>query len=69
VHRTVLEAQKAMTRTRPDAYRPDPHAADMYDRLFALYMKLHDAFGRGQNPPLGRVMKELLEIRASVAAS
>ena len=35
----------------------------MYDRLFGLYMTLHDAFGRGERAELGRVMKDLIAIR------
>ena len=36
----------------------------VYDRLYALYKQLHDAFGvAGTTGDLSRVMKELLAIR------
>jgi L-ribulokinase len=54
-----------MTSLRPEVYRSDPTAADTYDRLFRLYMDLHDAFGKPGGPAMAGVMKGLLEIQRS----
>ena len=37
------------------AYHPDPAAADVYDRLYAEYSRLHDYFGRGENDVMHRL--------------
>jgi L-ribulokinase len=45
-------------------FTPEPEAAAVYDRLYRLYRRLHDAFGiAGHQDSLGDVMKELLTIR------
>ena len=59
-----------MTSVKAKRFDPDPAAHAVYNRLFAFYSRLHDAFG-GVNQgavDLGTVMKELLLIRDSVAA-
>jgi L-ribulokinase len=57
-------AQKAMTGLKPKVYRPNPKAHAVYRELYALYRKLHDAFGtREWTGNLGDVMKQLLDIR------
>jgi L-ribulokinase len=57
-------AQQKMTRTRAGVFKPDPSSAKTYSRLFALYSKLHDAFGTTKyHGELGRLMKELIAIR------
>jgi L-ribulokinase len=69
IHKDVLTAQKAMTSTKPQVYHPNPAATPTYDRLFALYRTLHDAFGtRVQQGGLDRLMKELLAIQKGVRA-
>jgi L-ribulokinase len=45
-------------------FKPNPKAHETYRELYALYKKLHDAFGtRDWNGNLYDVMKQLLEIR------
>jgi len=57
----------AMTGVQEYVYQPIPKNAAIYDRLFKLYRKLHDAFGiAGHTADLSGVMKELLCIRDSV---
>ena len=58
------EAQKAMTGLKPRIFQPNQAAFAVYQKLYALYRKLHDAFGtqQGQGSLYG-VMKELIEIR------
>jgi len=61
----VPAAAEAMGRVRQDVYRPDPARADVYDELYAEYVRLHDYFGRGENKAMyrlralrGRVLSE-----------
>ncbi|MBP1622420.1 MAG: L-ribulokinase [Acidobacteria bacterium] len=63
---SVASAQKAMVRTGKE-YRPDEKNHRMYQRLYTIYRRLHDAFGTRQG--LGSMysgMKELLDIRDEV---
>jgi len=63
-YRDVHEAAQAMGKLRRDAYLPDPAAADVYDRLYARYTRLHDHFGRGGDD----VMHALRRIDATAPA-
>jgi L-ribulokinase len=51
----VPAAAAAMGRRRQAAYLPDPSSADVYDRLYDEYLRLHDYFGRGQNEVMHRL--------------
>lgn len=69
-HRTVQDAQQAMTGVRTVEFRPNPAAVKVYRRLYALYRQLHDAFGvRDGAVPLHGVMKELIAIRQSARSA
>ena len=58
-------AQKAMTSLKDIEYKPRAAARKTYDRLFALYQNLHDAFGGvNRKADLSGVMKELLAIKS-----
>jgi L-ribulokinase len=58
------EALQAMTGLKARVFRPNPKAHEVYKQLYALYRKLHDAFGTKEgNGSLYPVMKELIEIR------
>jgi L-ribulokinase len=58
-------AQKAMTSLKDIEYKPRPAARKTYNRLFALYQKLHDSFGGvNRKADLSGVMKELLTIKS-----
>jgi L-ribulokinase len=59
---SIGEAARCMAGVRAEVYRPDPAAHAVYERLYAEYVRLHDYFGRGENP----VMKTLLSIRDDV---
>jgi L-ribulokinase len=48
-----------MGRVKQQAYQPDSARADIYDELYAEYVRLHDYFGRGEN----QVMYRLRAIR------
>ncbi|HEY1684489.1 MAG TPA: ribulokinase [Tepidisphaeraceae bacterium] len=63
-HANFADAISAMTGVQEKIFVPNPVRAAIYERLFALYRKLHDAFGiRGTCIDLSNVMKELLDIR------
>jgi L-ribulokinase len=64
---SFAEAADAMTGVLDTTFAPDAQRRKIYDRLFALYMKLHDSFGTpNYNEGLYNVMKELLAIRDEV---
>jgi L-ribulokinase len=50
---------------RDGVYTPDPVSADVYDDLYAEYVRLHDYFGRGPN----EVMHRLRDLRDRVLAA
>ncbi len=58
-------AQRAMTGLKPRVFQPNPEAHTVYRELYALYRKLHDAFGTPDwQGNLYDVMKTLIAIRA-----
>lgn len=68
-YRNVEQAQRKMTGTRPDFYRPRKAAVRVYQQLYPLYRALHDAFGtRSYSGTLHHVMKELIAIRQAARA-
>ncbi len=61
---SVEQAQRKMTGTKPDFYRPRKAAVEVYRQLYTLYRTLHDAFGASTySGPLNQVMKTLIAIR------
>src|SRR5882672_7105182 len=63
-HDNYADAQKAMTGLKPRVFKPNPGAHQVYQRLYRLYRKLHDAFGTAAGDGnLYSVMKDLIEIR------
>ena len=63
-HADFGSAVKAMTGVQDKVYTPIPANVAVYEKLFQLYRKLHDAFGvAGHTGDLSGVMKQLLEIR------
>ena len=66
-HATFDEGIAAMTGTKETVFEPIPEHQDVYDRLYRLYRRLHDAFGvEGSEDDLRDVMKTLLDIRDEV---
>ncbi len=58
------EAVEAMTGVQEEIFIPIEEHRIIYNRLYALYRRLHDAFGvKGSQDDLYDVMKTLLEIR------
>ena len=63
-HPGFAQAIDAMTSTQPRSYQPVDANRRVYDKLFALYRRLHDSFGlKGAAQPLDDVMKALIAIR------
>ncbi|MET0740315.1 MAG: ribulokinase [Candidatus Nanopelagicales bacterium] len=60
----VHAAAAAMGRKLENAFVPTPDNRAAYDRLYAEYQRLHDYFGRGENP----VMRRLRQIRRAALA-
>jgi L-ribulokinase len=66
-HKDFDSAQRAMTGLKPRVFKPDAKAHAVYRGLYALYRKLHDAFGTKEwNGNLHDVMKQLIDIRNRV---
>jgi L-ribulokinase len=66
-HDNFADAAAAMTGVQDTKYEPGPANAAVYDRLFALYKKLHDLFGTKEHTAnCAEVMKDLLAIRDKV---
>jgi L-ribulokinase len=62
-------ATAKMTAVQDRVFNPIPENVAVYQKLHALYRKLHDAFGvAGHRADLSGVMKELLDIRDAVRA-
>jgi L-ribulokinase len=63
----VAAAQRRMTGLKRRVFKPNAAAHRVYRQLYALYRRLHDAFGTTTwQGNLHGVMKELLAIRAQV---
>jgi L-ribulokinase len=67
VHPDFATAQKAMTGWKDVVYKPCRADKATYNKLYKLYMKLYDNLGGVRNVNLGRVMKDLLEIKDNAA--
>jgi len=66
---SFADAQAAMCGIKDITYKPIAENHKVYQRLYPLYRKLHDAFGlRDSAGKLGNVMKDLLNIKDSVNA-
>jgi L-ribulokinase len=61
-------AQKAMTGLKDVVYKPRRAAKATYNKLFKLYLKVHDSFGGVRGGNLGSVMKKLLEIKEAATS-
>ncbi len=55
----ITAAAKRMARLRDTIYKPDPAAHDAYEKLYAIYLRLHDLFGRNHDT----AMKDLKGLR------
>ena len=59
-----------MTSIKNASYKPNGDRKQAYDKLYALYLKLHDAFGGvDRQADLSSVMKSLIAIKNQAASS
>jgi L-ribulokinase len=64
VQKDFPSAQRAMTALKPVSYRPSAPRRRTYNQIYAIYRRLHDAFGGVDRcADLGGVMKELLALK------
>ena len=54
-----------MARLGDERYVPNPANGAVYDELYAEYLRLHDLFGRGEDP----AMKRLRAVQRAVIES
>jgi len=52
---TIYDASQAMAHLRDEKYIPNPDYKDIYNALYAEYVRLHDYFGRGDNDVMKRL--------------
>lgn len=63
-HPSYDAAQEAMTSIRETQYEPISENRETYERLYALYRKLHDSFGGLEaSADLTTLMKDLIELK------
>lgn len=66
IHPDFATAIAAMTGLKAKEYAPNPEAHAVYRELYAIYRKLHDAFGtKDWQGNLYTVMKQLIDIRSA----
>ena len=66
-HDSFADAQAAMCGIKDITYKPIAENAEVYQQLYILYKKLHDAFGTQEfSGKLSNVMKELLKIKDKI---
>jgi len=67
IYKNVEQAQRRMTGTKPIVFRPRKQAVAVYNRLYQLYRRLHDAFGLpNYQDSLYDVMKQLIALRKEI---
>jgi L-ribulokinase len=65
VHADFKTAQNAMTGLKEISYKPIAENQAVYERLYKLYLELHNAFGGvTASANLGHVMKDLLVLKS-----
>ena len=63
-HDDFAGAQAAMSGLKSETYKPIAENHTVYQKLYALYRQLHDAFGRNEAPgSMANIMKDLLDIK------
>jgi L-ribulokinase len=61
----VPAAAAVMGRRIDNVYLPDPARAAVYDDMYAEYQRLHDYFGRGENPLMRQLRGRRRQARAT----
>ncbi len=64
IHSNFDEARKCMVGLPSRSYIPERNEAEVYDELYQIYLKLHNAFGQaGHEGDLSLIMKQLLKLK------
>jgi L-ribulokinase len=67
IHRDFDEARRCMVAPPSRSFKPDANEAQVYEKLYGIYLELHDAFGTDKaDNYLYPAMKQLLELKMSV---
>ena len=67
VYDDVPQAQEVMSASVDRVYKPEGEAVKIYEKIYPLYVKLHDSFGMGSaGGDMRLVIKELLKIKRKV---
>jgi len=61
---TIEDAAKVMAHLRGEVYSPISAHTQVYDKLYAEYVALHDYFGRGANDVMKRLKELKLDVRS-----
>lgn len=65
-YETFQEIQQKVCATKNKSFKPKPENHEVYNKLYRLYMELHDAFGKEGKKDLENLMKDLLDIKEEV---
>jgi L-ribulokinase len=58
------EAQQNMSSLKDIVYKPNAESRKVYNQLYAIYKRLHDAFGGvNKNADLSHVTKDLIQLK------
>ncbi len=64
IHRDFDEARRCMIAPPRRSFKPDAHEAQVYEKLYGIYLELQGAFGTGKKDNyLYPAMKQLLELK------
>jgi L-ribulokinase len=66
---SIVDASRRMAHLGARAYRPNHAHRDVYDRLYAEYVRLHDLFGRGGDEVMRNLKRIQHEANGAVAAA
>lgn len=55
---SIVEASEKLAKLKPERFRPNQRNAQIYERLYQEYRRLHDLFGRGGNDVM-KLLKQL----------
>ena len=69
-HADFAQATEAMAGLPDRVFQPDPASVRVYQQLYGIYRRLHDAFGvAGHTSDVSDVMKTLLDVRDRVRSA
>jgi L-ribulokinase len=60
---SIEEIQSRVCKVKENIFIPNPNSAEVYSKLYKLYTRLHDSFGKDETNNLFDIMKQLIEIK------